>query len=43
MTCPVWEEQVSELIEHPGLDGLACYWCAMTLLGLPYGVEEPRG
>ena len=35
MTCPVCEEQVSELIEHPTLDVPTCYWCTIELLGLP--------
>ena len=35
MTCPVCGDTVTELIEHPKLDELVCYFCAVELLGLP--------
>ena len=38
LTCPVCGDAVTELIEHPKLDELVCYWCAREFLGL----NQPR-
>ena len=34
MICPACDGEVTELIEHPKLDELVCYWCAREFLGL---------
>ena len=44
-TCPVCNEERTELIEHRLLDEPVCYWCARELLGLDYiqPIEQEDG